>query len=474
MEGLTQWPGRVSRGLMTQVDGASLAFFRVVFGACMLCLTSSFFNPATIDLLKSDGFHVTYMGFDWVRPWPGDILQYQIYGLRVLSVFIMLGLFYRLSMASFFLAYTHVFLIDQTIYQNHLYLLSLLSFFLIFMPAHRQFSLDALLRPKLYSRMIPAWSVWFIRLQFGYVYFFGGIAKLNYDWLHGEPIRAFVERSPLGANLQSEWLILSLCHIGLVFDLVLPFLLLNKRTRLLAYDVSLIFHILNAQLWHIDIFPYLMIGATLIFFEPDWPRRVMARLRKRPYVEVATLPSERRLRWPERMAVGVFVLYFAVQAVMPLRHYAYPGNVLWTDEGRMFAWRMMTVRKRSLATFYARDPATREKWTIDPIDFGSPKYGAFNPWSLPQNALLFAHHIARTLEKQGRPGVEIYAEVHCSLHRRTPQLLIDPEVNLAAEPRILGHAEWITDLTEPFPKSEIERAAARDLWIEMGGDRREW
>ena len=54
---------------------------------------------------------------------------------------------------------------------------------MIFIPAHRKFSVDAMLRPSLTTEFAPAWSLWVLRAQMGLVYFFGGIAKLNGDWL---------------------------------------------------------------------------------------------------------------------------------------------------------------------------------------------------------------------------------------------------------------------------------------------------
>jgi len=98
--------------------------------------------------------------------------------LGVLAAFIMLGLWYRASAILFFLGFTYVFLIDQANYLNHFYLISLLSFMMIFVPAHRMASLDALRRPEWQASTGPAWSLWLLRFQVGVAYFFAELPRL--------------------------------------------------------------------------------------------------------------------------------------------------------------------------------------------------------------------------------------------------------------------------------------------------------
>lgn len=131
-------------------------------------------------------FHFTYYGFGWIQPWPGIGMYVHFAALAVLALLVALGLFYRMSIALFCVGFTYVFMLDQTAYQNHFYLVCLLSFLMIFVPANRVFSLDAMRRPG--GETVPAWSLWILRFQMGVVYFFGGIAKLNGDWLRGEPM----------------------------------------------------------------------------------------------------------------------------------------------------------------------------------------------------------------------------------------------------------------------------------------------
>lgn len=115
--------------------------------------------------------------------------------LGTLAVFIATGFLYRVSVVLFFLAFTYSFLLDQALYLNHLYLVCLFSFLLIFMPANRALSIDSWLRPRIRSQTTPAWTMWLLRLQIGVVYFYGGVAKISPDWLRCEPMRSWMARN---------------------------------------------------------------------------------------------------------------------------------------------------------------------------------------------------------------------------------------------------------------------------------------
>jgi len=69
----------------------------------------------------------------------------------------------------------------------------------------------------------------------------------------------------------------------------------------------------------------------------------------------------------------------------------------------------------------------------------------------------FSHFIANEIRKQGYDRIEIRAIVTASLNYRSPQLLISPSVNLAAEEQSLFPAKWIMPLQEPLPKT-LEQA----------------
>ena len=168
--------------LFEPVDIASLIFFRIAFGAIMVWEVAKYFVHGWIKLDYIDpDYHFSYYGFGWVQQWPGNGMYFHFLALGVMAACIALGLWYRVAATLFFLGFAYVFLLDQALYLNHFYLIVLVSFLMIFIPAHRSFSLDALLRPGLRSRTVPAWALWILAAQMGIVYFYGGLAKLNGD-----------------------------------------------------------------------------------------------------------------------------------------------------------------------------------------------------------------------------------------------------------------------------------------------------
>ncbi len=460
------------------VDIASLVFFRITFGAIMLWDVTRYFQYDRIKRYYLEPkLLFTYYGFGWVHPWPGDGLYYHFLVLGVLSLFIMLGLFYRISATLFFFGFTYVFLLDQTHYLNHFYFVSLMSFLMIFIPAHRTFSIDSWRRPEIRTETAPAWAVWVLRAQMGIVYFYGGLAKLNSDWLHGEPMRIWLGSRAyypyVGWLFSQEWTAYFFSYGGLLFDLFAVPLLLWRKTRMFAFCWAVAFHITNAFLFSIGIFPWFSIAATALFFSPDWPRRFLARCcrflsigiphKLKPQHAISTVTSP--LQPVQHLVIALLSIYFGFQLLVPLRHHLYTGNVSWTEEGHLFSWMMKLRSKRAKGRFYATDPTTKKTWKINILDKLTYKQRKTMS-TRPDMILTFSHFLANELRKQGYEKIEIRAEVWTSLNGRKLQLLVDPSVNLAAQSRSLLPAKWILPLTEPLPNREpinnlIEKQANR-------------
>ena len=133
--------------LFEPVDGASLAVFRILFGAIMVWEVYRYFSHDWIQRYWVEpSFHFTYHGFGWVEPLPGPWMEVLFAVLGGLAACIALGLFYRVATVLFFVGFTYTFLLEQARYLNHFYLVCLLAFLLCLVPAHRVWSRDALLR----------------------------------------------------------------------------------------------------------------------------------------------------------------------------------------------------------------------------------------------------------------------------------------------------------------------------------------
>jgi vitamin K-dependent gamma-carboxylase len=275
------------------VNGASIAFFRIAFGVFMIIDVGLYLPVLASEYYVDTTFNFAYDPWGLVRPLPGPFSVHLVYvAMGIAGVLITIGLWYRWAAASFFVLATYVFLLDSTFFQNHMYLISLLSFLLIFLPTHRMWSIDARRRPELASTTQPAWLLWFLRFQLGVPYVFGGIAKLNADWLAGEPLRMWLaDRTHvevIGRFFTNEGVVWFANYGSLLLDLTIVGFLLNRRTRTAAFVIATTFHLLNARLFGLFVFPWLMIAATTLFFAPDWPLRFHAWIERR--VERDTRP----------------------------------------------------------------------------------------------------------------------------------------------------------------------------------------
>lgn len=440
---------RLGERMFAPVDIASIVVFRIGFGAILLWEVWRYFHNEWIDLLWIEpGFHFKYYGFAWVAPWPGHGMEIHLYVLGALALCIAIGLAYRACTVLFFLGFAYIFLLDQTTYLNHFYLVGLVSLLLIFVPAHRALSVDARWRPSIRAGATPAWTLWLLRFQIGIAYFYGGLAKLNGDWLRGEPMRGWLgERRDfplIGSLFDREWMVYLFSYGGLLLDLAIVPLLLWRRTRVPAFVVAVVFHLTNSRLFDIGIFPWFMIVASTLFFPPDWPRRFLA----------GSLPSFRpagpsRRGTLARLTTLLLCVYVLFQLLFPLRHWLYPGNVLWNEEGLRFAWYMKAYWKQPQVRFHVTDPAGGTTREIDALDYLT-FYQLREMRRQPDMILQFSHHLSGELQREGEDRPAVHVRAAASLNGRRPQWIIDPAVDLAARERSMAHAPWIIPLTVPF------------------------
>ena len=464
---VTAWPRLSQRWvayLLAPVDGASVAVFRMLFGGLLFWEVLRYFQRGWIESYYiTPTFHFTYPFLDFIRPWPGNGMYVHFAVIGALALLIALGLFYRLAAPLFCLAFSYVFLLDKAYYLNHFYLIGLLSFLLCLIPAQHTASLDRWLFFRNHSPAVPRWCVLLLRAQVFIVYFYAGLAKLNPDWLHGEPMRMWLaERADfplLGSYFTSEWMAFLFAYGGLLFDLSIGFLLVWQRTRPWALGLAGVFHFLNSQLFDIGIFPVLAFGATIIFADADWPRRVMrptqpvlARFWARASYASGSLAPPAPGNQLSRMATLVLLhAYLLTQLLIPLRHWLYPGNVSWTEEGHRFSWRMKLRDKAAVLHLFVTDPRTGENWEVSPaLDLSARQLDEMS--SRPDMVVQYAHYLAEQFSRPGQPRPIIQVDLQISLNGRPYQSLIDPNVNLADVPLVSWKpAYWILPLTIPLP-----------------------
>ena len=310
---IRQFAGELAAAGGRPVDSSSAALFRAAFGLVCLAGVIRFFAHGWVSgLYVEPAHHFTYLGFAWVTPWPAWGMQLHFALLGILALGIAAGYQYRACALGFFLGFTYVELLDKTNYLNHYYWVTLVSFLMVFLPLHRSMSVDGWLALRRGRRLaagawdtVPAVTLWILRGQVAVVYLFAGIAKLNPDWLfEAQPLRIWLHHHtdmPLAGPLLGEaWVAYAMSWSGALFDLTIVCWLLWRRTRLWAFLIVGAFHLLTWLLFpQIGVFPWLMLGGALVFFPPNWPRRLAGRLRtgsRRPRRRPPLLLPEARLQ----------------------------------------------------------------------------------------------------------------------------------------------------------------------------------
>ena len=436
--------------LFTQVDIASIAFFRIIFGAILFYEVFRYYQAGWVwSSFAGLKFYFTFPGFRWVEPLNenGFVILFFITG--VLAFMIMIGYLYRLAAFLFFLCFSYIFLVEQSNYLNHFYLICLISFLLIIVPAHRNYSVDAALRPHIKSETIPIWALWLLRFQIAIPYTYGAIAKMNPDWLAGRPLKMWLSNKTdfpiIGRFFQEEWMILLMSRGGLLLDLLMVPFLLYKPTRIYAFLVGVLFHLMNHKLWNIGIFPWFMIAATTIFFEPDWIKDILKKFTFRlPKYDVKQRFNFSSAIW-QKCLISFLIIYCSWQLLFPLRHFLIPGITHWTEEAHMFAWHMKLRDKTSEITLFAKDMKTQKEWEIDILKFLSPRQ-ANDMSTHPEMIWQFAHMLEGYYLEKGNGDIAVNALVFSSLNGRKKQLLIDPDLDLTTIPKYRIPNPWIIPL----------------------------
>jgi hypothetical protein len=439
---------RVRELLSRPIDGASLAVWRALFGCILLlALVRTWAKGLVYQHYIEPKVYLPFYGFDWL-PRPSPFAAYALFGLLVLLAFgICLGLFTRLCAGLFCLLFSYLHLLDATYYLNHYYLVSLLSGLLACSPAGQVFSLDA----RRARRTVPAargglpsarpairrfWLAVF-RVQVGLVYFFAGLAKVKADWLFaGQPLRTWLAANTdvplLGQWFSLPWTPLAMSWLGAFFDLTIALWLSWRRTRLWAFAVVVLFHAVTARMFEIGIFPYLMIANASLFFPPDWPRRWLG--------AAPALPE--RLAPVPRASLGLAGLYLLIQILVPLRHFLYPGDMLWTEQGYRFAWHVMVIEKTGSIRFQLVERQSGARRTVFPGSYLTPSQVKAMA-TQPDLILAFAHILAREERQAGR-DVAVYADGYAVLNGRPAARLVDPRVDLTQVRDGFRDKPWIT------------------------------
>lgn len=410
------------------IDNSALIVFRIVFGLlCFLESVGAIFTGWVKRTLVEPNFTFSFIGFEWLQPLAGNGMYYYYAIMGVFSLLIMVGFKYRLAMISFTLMWSATYLMQKSSYNNHYYLLMLISGIMVFLPANKYASVDVKLNPKLKSISMPQWCRWAIVLQLFIVYSYASLAKLYPDWLDTSVIELMMKSKQnyflIGDFLQQKFVHYLLAYGGILFDGLIVPLLLYKPTRKYAFIASIFFHLFNSIVFQIGIFPYLSLAFTLFFFQPETIQKLF--LKKKPFynLEVVFVP---KLKIP---LIIVIFAYFIIQIGLPLRHHFIDDNVLWTEEGHRLSWRMMLRVKSGYASYLVENKNTGKRLPINMKDYLSAKQ-MHTASTKPDVIWQFSQHLKQKFKEAGQ-DVAVYVNGKVSVNGKPYKTLINPEVDIA-------------------------------------------
>jgi vitamin K-dependent gamma-carboxylase len=436
----------MNKFLFRHIDNTGLVLWRVIFG---LLISIEAFGAIATGWVKrtlvEPNFTFNFIGFDFIQPLPGDGMYYYYVLMGIFGLLVMLGYKYRISMFCYALMWTFVYLMQKTSYNNHYYLMMLLCWLMVFLPAHGRLSLDSKFSTHLRSVSVARWTYLVVILQVWLVYTYASIAKWYPDWIDGTVVALFMKGKVdywlIGDFLQLEWVHLSIAYVGILFDLLIVPFLLWKRTRVFGFIVSVFFHLFNSIVFQVGIFPYMSIAFALFFFSSEVLQKRFL-LKEELYItDEVIVPNYKKL------LIGAFSIYFLIQIGLPIRHWAFHDDVLWTEEGHRLSWRMMLRSKNGLLTIYTEDKETGERNNYDyrklltKKQYRSVKAKPDLIWQLAQ--------YIKQLEAIKGKDVAVYTTTRVKVNGGEYFPLIDPKIDLAAEPWYpFRHHDWIL----PSPK----------------------
>jgi hypothetical protein len=403
-----------------------LSVFRLLFGLAMVFSTLRFMLLGWIeDHYIRPKLHFKYWGFEWIEPLSIEAL----YAIHIIMMIAALGvaftskITYKISAIILFITFTYTELIDISYYLNHYYYVSIVCLLLCFIPAP----------PPLLKKgyVVPFWVTGIFKLQIAIVYIYAGLAKINYDWLIlALPLKIWLpahDKMPLIGEVFT-WKITPylFAWLGMLYDCLIVFFLANKRTRLFAYGVVIVFHTMVGILFQIGVFPLVMIAGTLIFFN---------------FGEKSI--SEPSVSAFQHKKIPIFLyVFFVFQLLFPWRYLFYKGNLFWTEEGYRYSWRVMLMEKAGTATFYVKDSKTGREGIVDNSEFLNPhqeKQMAMQPDMILQ----FAHFLAEYYSQKGVYKPQVRVEAYVTLNGRPSRLLIDPKIDLTQQKDTFSPKTWI-------------------------------
>lgn len=422
-------------------DPIGLALFRIAFGLFMAWEMLYLIRIDFVDVyLIRPGI---VFGYDILQlpMLPDGLLKLMPFLLLIAAGMISLGVYFKQASLFFGIGFGYLFFLDKCIYNNHLYLAVLLAFLLAMTPADQAFAL----RPAKKTTPVRRWHYLILQVQICIVYFYGGIAKLNPDWLYAwQPTLEILNQSNYLSNiLGTDVAAALLVYGGLVFDLGISFLLFWRKSLPYAIVFVIIFNLLNSTIFDdINIFPWMMMTAMVLFMPGEWLRK---------WTKTNWIAPKYAAPVIGKPLLALLAIWFIFQFTFPFRHLLIAGNPDWNMEGQRFSWRMKVQhREIKQVEFSILDHQTK---TIYPVEMGGYNMNEDQVRLIamdPACVLQFGKYLHDfQAPKLNSFKVEVKAKIQVAFNGRAAQYVVNPEEDLSQLKRkLLQHSDWILPLQD--------------------------
>jgi vitamin K-dependent gamma-carboxylase len=424
--------------IFKSIDNSPLIVFRILFGFLIACESFGAILTGWVKaVFLEPQFTFSFIGFEWLQPLPNNLMYVYFILMGCLGLLIMIGYRYVIAMVGFTIMWAGVYFMQKSSYNNHYYLLLLISFCMVFFPANKYASLDVKLKITKEENSMPYWISLVFITQIILLYFYASIAKLYPDWLNGTFTKNLLQGTttrPFFLNLFSQpWFYMFIAYAGILFDLIITPLLLIKKTRNIAFLLSIGFHLFNAVVLHIGIFPFFALSFILFFYEPETIRNLFFK-NKLILTEVSQNASGASL------LKFIFIPFLIIQLLLPLRHHFIKGDVLWTEEGHRLSWRMMLRERSGYLIIKIVDNKTKNETIYNYHKNLSSKQAR----QLPTKPDFIWQYCQRIKKEYFEKDISIYLDCKNSVNRGPYKTLIDPETDFVkAEWNHFKHNDWI-------------------------------
>ena len=268
-------------------------------------------------------------------------------------------------------------------------------------------------------------------------------------------------------------LIMLIKYGGILFDLSIVFILLNKRTRKVGFLLVVVFSYVNGSVLFNDIgiFPFFMICSTILFFDSVKVGEFLdVFFTKKSALKKFKNKEERKKhlikqkhsnlngslddvqkndnRILKKITTCCLVLFVLFHLLFPFRHFLLTNNPEWTSIASKFSWRMkMQTRKVTEFKMSLTDKATSKTFNLDGKSFVSSNQFLHiieDPYAFVQ----LSKYISRKLKKErGLKNSIIKINLKVEFNGFPVQNIISPDIDLTQldESPFVDHS-WITEL----------------------------